>query len=70
MGVLLFGLFLVLLGAAIELSMGSVRHWTDWSWPRRERPIGGTWVKVICGRVGTVVGVVAIIIGAVSIGTR
>jgi len=70
MGALLFGVFLVLLGVVIELSMGSFRHWTDWRWPRREHPIGGTWIKVICGRVGTIVGVVAIVGGALSVATR
>jgi hypothetical protein len=55
-GLFLFGAYLVLFGVTIELGMGSFRHWTDWSWPRRARPIGGTWVKIILGRTGTIVG--------------
>jgi hypothetical protein len=55
------------LGVAIEAAMGSFRNWTDWSWPRHARPIGGTCVKIILGRGGLLVGVACVFLGAVSL---
>jgi hypothetical protein len=70
MAILIFGVLMVLLGVTIELSMGSFDHWMDWSWPKRRHPVGGAWVKVICGRIGTILGVAAIIFGGLEVMTR
>jgi hypothetical protein len=65
--VLVLGIAFVAAGVAEEWLMGSFRHWFDWSWPRRAQPVGGEWVKILCGRLFLVVGAVLLAVGLLEL---
>jgi hypothetical protein len=66
MTLVLVGVMFVVLGLVIELAMGSFRHWLDWTWPRSHLPVAGEWLKLMCARVGTVIGAGFVVAGLIS----